>query len=177
MLFVGGADVSHLISIILIATIALLVPRSSHTVSGWAPRIQFSPGFFKDVHRIMIVSGVLICIAAITFVVHHFSLKKYLRRIYIPCAVLSLGLFSSVIIQNFFKLYQKKRILVFLNPDLDPHSSGYNIIQSKIAVGSGGFFGKGFLHGSQAQLGFLPERTSDFAFSVFARSGASWAPW
>jgi rod shape determining protein RodA len=169
MLFVGGADVSHLISIILIAAIALLVPMIL-TYREWvgAEGSNFLLDFFKDVHRIMIVSGILMCIATIAFVVHHFSLKKYLRRIYIPCAVLSLGLFSSVIIQNFFKTYQKKRILVFLNPDLDPHSSGYNIIQSKIAVGSGGFFGKGFLHGSQAQLGFLPERTSDFAFSVFA---------
>ena len=82
--------------------------------------------------------------------------------------MISIGLISSVIIQKFFKEYQKKRILVFLNPDLDPHGSGYNIIQSKIAIGSGGFFGKGFLQGSQAQLGFLPEKTSDFIFSVVA---------
>jgi len=73
-----------------------------------------------------------------------------------------------VIIQKYLKDYQKKRILVFLNPDLDPHGSGYNIIQSKIAIGSGGFFGKGFLNGSQSQLGFLPEKTSDFIFPVIA---------
>ena len=75
---------------------------------------------------------------------------------------------ASVIIQKLFKVYQKRRILVFLNPDLDPQGSGYNIIQSKIAIGSGGFFGKGFLKGSQSQLGFLPEKSSDFIFSVVA---------
>ena len=79
-----------------------------------------------------------------------------------------MGLLFSVIIHNYLKVYQKRRILVFLNPDLDPLGSGYNIIQSKIAAGSGGFFGKGFLNGSQAQLGFLPEKTSDFIFSVVA---------
>ncbi|MBI1919487.1 MAG: rod shape-determining protein RodA [Geobacter sp.] len=64
--------------------------------------------------------------------------------------------------------YQKNRILNFLNPERDPLGSGYHIIQSKIAVGSGGPFGKGFLAGTQSQLRFLPEQHTDFAFSVFA---------
>lgn len=64
--------------------------------------------------------------------------------------------------------YQRKRILTFLDPEHDPLGAGYHIIQSKIAVGSGGFFGKGFMQGSQAQLAFLPERHTDFAFSVYA---------
>lgn len=64
--------------------------------------------------------------------------------------------------------YQRARIQTFLNPEADPLGSGYHIIQSKIAVGSGGFFGKGFLQGTQSQLSFLPERHTDFAFSVFA---------
>ncbi|WP_020675588.1 rod shape-determining protein RodA [Geopsychrobacter electrodiphilus] len=64
--------------------------------------------------------------------------------------------------------YQKARISTFLNPEADPLGSGYHIIQSKIAVGSGGFWGKGFMAGTQSQLSFLPERHTDFAFSVFA---------
>jgi rod shape determining protein RodA len=64
--------------------------------------------------------------------------------------------------------YQKTRIRTFLNPEADPLGSGYHIIQSKIAVGSGGFWGKGFMAGTQSQLSFLPERHTDFAFSVFA---------
>lgn len=64
--------------------------------------------------------------------------------------------------------YQRARIMTFLNPEADPLGSGYHIIQSKIAVGSGGFWGKGFLQGTQSQLSFLPERHTDFAFSVFA---------
>ncbi len=62
--------------------------------------------------------------------------------------------------------YQKQRVLTFLNPESDPLGSGYHIIQSKIAIGSGGIEGKGWLHGTQSQLEFLPERHTDFIFSV-----------
>lgn len=62
--------------------------------------------------------------------------------------------------------YQKDRIKVFLNPELDPFGSGYHVIQSKIAIGSGGLFGKGWLAGTQSQLNFLPENHTDFVFAV-----------
>jgi rod shape determining protein RodA len=64
--------------------------------------------------------------------------------------------------------YQKSRIMVFLYPESDPLGTGWNIIQSKIAIGSGGWFGKGWGQGSQAHLDFLPEHTTDFAFSVLS---------
>jgi rod shape determining protein RodA len=69
---------------------------------------------------------------------------------------------------HFLKNYQKTRLLTFFNPDLDPLKAGYHIIQSKIAVGSGTIFGKGFLKGTQSQLHFLPEQHTDFIFSVLA---------
>jgi rod shape determining protein RodA len=124
--------------------------------------------FFKDSQMLFIVAGVLFAVAVTSFALHFFFVSKAYRKIYIPSIVISLGLFFSVFIQKYLKVYQKRRILVFLNPDLDPHGSGYNIIQSKIAVGAGRFIGKGFLKGSQSQLGFLPEKSSDFIFSVFA---------
>jgi rod shape determining protein RodA len=64
--------------------------------------------------------------------------------------------------------YQKQRVLTFLNPSNDPLGSGYNIIQSKIAIGSGGLTGKGFLNGTQGQLNFLPEKQTDFIFTMLA---------
>ena len=66
------------------------------------------------------------------------------------------------------KNYQKERVMTFLDPERDPFGSGYHIIQSVIAVGSGKFFGKGFMQGTQTQLKFLPEQQTDFIFSVFA---------
>ena len=64
--------------------------------------------------------------------------------------------------------YQRQRVLTFLNPESDPLGSGYHIIQSKIALGSGGLWGKGYLKGSQAQLNYLPEKHTDFAFTTLA---------
>ena len=69
---------------------------------------------------------------------------------------------------SILKPYQKSRILTFFNPDRDPLGAGYQIIQSKIAIGSGGFFGKGFLKGTQSYLEFLPEKHTDFIFTLFS---------
>jgi|TARA_B110000211_G_scaffold218700_1_gene263769 rod shape determining protein RodA len=69
---------------------------------------------------------------------------------------------------SFLKPYQKSRILIFLNPERDPLGAGYQIIQSKIAIGSGGLFGKGFLQGSQSYLDYLPEKHTDFIFTLFS---------
>jgi rod shape determining protein RodA len=75
---------------------------------------------------------------------------------------------GAMVLWNFMQDYQKQRVLTLLNPDSDPLGAGYNIIQSKIAIGSGGLFGKGWTNGSQAQLEFLPERDTDFIFAVMA---------
>jgi rod shape determining protein RodA len=69
---------------------------------------------------------------------------------------------------NFLMPYQKNRILTFFRPGLDPLGSGYHIIQSKIAIGSGGIWGKGFLKGTQCKLQFIPAQHTDFVFSVLA---------
>ena len=83
------------------------------------------------------------------------------------------GLLSALVpfAWHALKPYQKDRLLVFLNPNIDPLGAGYTIIQSRIAVGSGGLLGKGWLSGTQNQLNFLPERHTDFIFSVI---GEEW---
>ncbi len=84
---------------------------------------------------------------------------------------LSVAAAAAPFLYNHLKDYQKLRILTFLNPDRDPLGSGYNIIQSKIAIGSGGLWGKGWMEGTQTQLRFLPERHTDFIFSVVGEEG------
>ncbi len=64
--------------------------------------------------------------------------------------------------------YQKQRVLTFIDPETDPLGAGYHILQSKIAIGSGGLSGKGFMNGTQAQLNFLPEKHTDFIFTMFS---------
>jgi rod shape determining protein RodA len=75
---------------------------------------------------------------------------------------------SAPVLYDHLHAYQKARIITFLNPGSDPLGAGYNIIQSKIALGSGGFFGQGYLHGTQNQLNFLPEKQTDFVFTIIA---------
>ena len=78
----------------------------------------------------------------------------------------ALAIPGALVLWNFMEDYQKQRVLTLFNPDSDPLGAGYNIIQSKIAIGSGGLFGKGWTNGSQSHLEFLPERDTDFIFAV-----------
>ncbi|MFZ1626459.1 MAG: FtsW/RodA/SpoVE family cell cycle protein, partial [Candidatus Moraniibacteriota bacterium] len=80
----------------------------------------------------------------------------------------SIGLLLIVASWFFLADYQKARLETFLNPELDPQGSGYNVLQSMVAVGSGGVTGKGIGHGSQSQLNFLPEKHTDFIFAVIS---------
>lgn len=77
-------------------------------------------------------------------------------------------LVTPVVWNNFLHDYQKKRILTFLDPEKDTLGAAYNVIQSKITIGSGGLYGKGFLNGTQNQFGFLPEKHTDFIFAILA---------
>jgi rod shape determining protein RodA len=81
-------------------------------------------------------------------------------------AVLTMG--AAPVIWGMLHDYQRQRVLTFLNPETDPLGAGYHIIQSKIALGSGGLFGKGFVQGSQSHLNFLPEKQTDFIFTMLA---------
>ncbi len=89
-------------------------------------------------------------------------------RIWKFAAVVVAGLVSLPIAWQSLKGYQQQRVLTFINPESDPLGAGYHIIQSKIALGSGGIFGKGFMQGSQSHLNFLPETQTDFIFTMLA---------
>ena len=99
------------------------------------------------------------------------SLAKGLQKKLIALLII-LGIISIPFIGNIFweglKDYQKNRLIAFMEPDADPAGIGYHINQSKVAIGSGGFFGKGYLHGTQGPFRFLPEKQTDFIFAVFA---------
>src|ERR1044072_7685780 len=84
---------------------------------------------------------------------------------FLPAGIPAVG--SLPISCSFMHEYQRKRVLTFLDPDRDPLGAGYHITQSKIAIGSGGLFGKGFLKGTQSSLNFLPEKQTDFIFTTF----------
>ena len=104
---------------------------------------------------------IIIFIASFMFFAAGVSAKKFI--------ITGASIIASMpILWNFLKEYQQKRILVFLNPELDPLGAGYNIMQSKISIGSGGLLGKGIGSGTQSQLNFLPEHQTDFIFAVLS---------
>ena len=90
-----------------------------------------------------------------------FRIRYFLYSCFVLICLIPVGI-------SYLRPYQKSRILTFFNPERDPLGAGYQIIQSKIAVGSGGIFGKGFLLGSQSYLDYLPEKHTDFIFTLFS---------
>ncbi len=106
-------------------------------------------------------SIIMICLASMMIFVSGASIKNFILGF--VCIIAAMPILWTKMHD-----YQKKRILNFINPDSDPFGSGYNIIQSKIAIGSGGLLGKGFMSGWQSQLNFLPENHTDFVFAVAA---------
>ena len=109
---------------------------------------------------------------AIILVLVFFSVLLFVKIRWSSLLILALAGASLLpLLWSFLKEYQKRRIFTFFNPDLDPLGAGYHLIQSKIAVGSGGIIGKGFMKGSQSKLGFLPEQQTDFIFSAL---GEEW---
>ena len=89
-------------------------------------------------------------------------------RIWKFIVVIAGALAAVPVAWQFLREYQKKRVLIFMNPEDDPLGAGYHITQSKIALGSGGMFGKGYMMGTQSRLNFLPEKQTDFIFTMFA---------
>jgi rod shape determining protein RodA len=87
-------------------------------------------------------------------------------RVFLMLGAIAAG--AVPLLWGHLKTYQQQRVLTFISPEMDPLGAGYHVIQSKIAIGSGMFWGKGFLHGTQNKLNFIPEQHTDFIFSVFA---------
>jgi len=126
------------------------------------PFFSFLIPVFLVVSQPDLGTAVLIAISGLIVIwLTGFRIKYFLYSIVVLICLTPIGI-------SFLKPYQKSRILTFLNPERDPLGAGYQIIQSKIAVGSGGFFGKGFLQGSQSYLDYLPEKHTDFIFTLFS---------
>ena len=128
----------------------------------------FIPFFSLMIPVFLVVSqpdlgtAVLIAISGLIVIwLTGFRIKYFLYSFIVLICLIPVGI-------SFLKPYQKTRILTFLNPESDPLGAGYQIIQSKIALGSGGIFGKGFLQGSQSYLDYLPEKHTDFIFTLFS---------
>jgi rod shape determining protein RodA len=156
--------------------LALIVMLARHfhrhdPVEGLGPRDLLLPAAMTLPPVLLILkqpdlgtAGIFVLVAASMVVLAGLSRTTWLLLI----AAAALAIPAFPLVKSHLKPYQLKRIETFLNPELDPLGSGYHVIQSKIAIGSGGLRGKGFLNGTQNQLDFLPEQHTDFIFSVYS---------
>ncbi len=109
----------------------------------------------------------VLLITVVAFGVLFFILsRKKLFAVTLSFVAVAFGLFMEYFYRKLLQPHQQKRIQIFLNPNLDPQGAGYNALQARVAIGSGGLFGKGYLHGAQTQLRFVPARWTDFIFTV-----------
>ena len=160
---------SETMKLCLIIVLAKFLSRRSPDGPGMNLKQLFLPLVLMAVPFVLIVEqpdlGTAMMIGAISGTMIFFM---KIRR-WILVAVIGAAAVATPVMWNYFlRDYQKNRILNFLNPGKDPRGTGYNSIQSRIAVGSGKLIGKGFRHGTQSQLEFLPERHTDFIFSVLS---------
>lgn len=173
MFYVAGARTLHLLSICLVGGLAVGIPLMSTYFGLLGKTLKESPLLFSFSRSltggwpsIWMLMGIC-CFLILTW----WFLNK--MRIYIPSLYLWVtltlifaGVAGAMATNRVIKVYQRKRLVAFVNPKLDPLGGGYNVRQSQISIGSGRILGKGYAKGTQSRLGFLPSRHTDFIFSV-----------
>lgn len=172
MLYLSGARLVHLGGAAFFLMISVSIPLTSTFLKLKYAAFPVAAALIKILNGGWNGIAALFALCLLTF-----ALWWFLRelRVMIPkyilfgfLAILVGGAFNSYIVGRVMKDYQRKRLIAFIDPRIDPLGSGYNIRQSVIAVGSGKLFGKGYGEGTQSRLGFLPERHTDFIFAVIA---------
>jgi len=168
MAFIAGADATHLWFIVAVGVLALVLAAvpSLRARSGATPASFLAVVSDPDTLKYLIFAAfVVAALAALGF-------RSFRRRHFFwiawTAAAFILGAAFSLLIRAVLKEYQIMRLVIFVNPRLDPQGAGWNIIQSVTAIGSGGLFGKGYLRGTQSHYQFLPQQSTDFIFSILA---------
>jgi rod shape determining protein RodA len=167
MAFIGGISMRYivfLIGCIALTSVMMVFPLWQETIlQGAYPAVMVLTNF-----RFIVVS---VLVLGLISGISVFGYNRYQRRyFYWVCYIgvmLMASLAASFFAHKVLKDYQIMRLIVFLDPNVDPRGSGWHIIQSMTAIGSGGFMGKGFLQGTQSHYRFLPQQSTDFIFSIF----------
>ncbi len=168
MMFAAGIPVKYIILVLstgIISVILTILPILDAEIFN--NTIALAQVLINPRLRLIVIVA-LCAIALIGLVGIIFYKHRYYYWITWVFGVLAVSFTASIFGGLVLHDYQIKRLIVFLNPDIDPLGAGWNIIQSKIAIGSGGLFGQGFLQGTQSHYRFLPQQSTDFIFSILA---------
>jgi len=168
MCFIAGVETRHIMFFLMMGCLTIaftLVPL-------WQTLVVKHPTLITKIIDssslvLMITSSFLLC-AVISFLGYIFTHKKYYYWIMYSFSILILAFLGAFVGVHKLQKYQIMRLIVFINPQIDPLDNGWNIIQSITAIGSGGMRGMGFLKGTQSHYGYLPEQSTDFIFSILS---------
>lgn len=173
VLFAAGMPLGFVATLLATTLLALGIPLTGTYFSvvsdRWADHrwmLWISRAFQERGPLLLLWSGVATAVIAFWWFLRKWRVSLSGFSLGVSLTVIVLGVAGSFAVDRAIKPYQRKRLIAFVDPAVDPLGAGYNILQSEIAVGSGRFVGKGFLSGSQSQLGFLPEKHTDFIFSL-----------
>ncbi|OGS46660.1 MAG: rod shape-determining protein RodA [Elusimicrobia bacterium RIFOXYD2_FULL_34_15] len=166
MIYIGGVAKKTFNFAIIFFIVAVGLPFMEISLA-----INFAGTFFVKNFKFIYAVSILLISISIWFFAKFMHIKIDKTQYKIFFLVILLGLVSAITISGNLKEYQRKRIIVFLDPSLDPLGSGYNILQSRIAIGSGKITGRGLFQGTQTQLGFIPDQHTDYIFAVISEEG------
>ena len=169
MCFIAGIPIKYILYVLAFGILTVFFT----VIPVWNMEIAEKPLVFISVLtnlklRALLISSVLL-ITLLGYVVRrYFHGPKYIYWITLVFSVICLSLIFSMILGKFLKDYQIKRLIIFMNPNKDRLGAGWNIIQSKVAIGAGGMTGQGYLQGTQSHYRFLPQQSTDFIFSILS---------
>ncbi|TFG84343.1 MAG: rod shape-determining protein RodA [Spirochaetales bacterium] len=166
--FIGGVSPRYLAFLMLTGSLAIVMT----VMPLWQGLVSTKPALFMrlfyEAPYVYYVMGAALLALMLAIAGYRFFRKRYYYWISYVSLIGFLGLGSSLVGQRILKDYQVMRLVVFLDPSVDPLGSGWNILQSITAIGSGGFLGKGFLQGTQSHYRYLPQQSTDFIFSIIS---------
>jgi rod shape determining protein RodA len=167
MTFMAGVSIRYIIFLsacIALTSVLMVLPLwQSYILRNSLPGLLILANS-RFIAIALLALGIIAAIALFGFITYK---KRYFFWIVYGVAIIAFSLGASFMSHRVLKDYQIMRLIVFLDPDVDPRGAGWNIIQSITAIGSGGLAGKGYLQGTQSHYRFLPQQSTDFIFSIF----------
>ena len=167
MAFIAGAEARHL-AFFLLAGLLTIIMAAVPVVLTAMQKSGALLGLLSDPTFMAYVLAAAVAITGLAVLGWRWTKRRYFYWISWSSSVAAIGALGSIAVRMVLRDYQIMRLAIFVDPQLDPKGAGWNILQSVTAIGSGGLFGKGWLQGTQSQLQYLPQQSTDFIFSILA---------